>query len=500
MFQSNIPHYRLIRRNNRIMSELNTLEPVNVFHYFEEISKIPRGSGNTAAMTKYLMDFAAAKGLSAESDEAGNVIIRKDASAGYEEVPTVILQGHVDMVCAKTPESKHDFTTDPISLIVEGDYLHADGTTLGGDDGIAVAYMLAILDDKAAAHPALECVFTTDEETGLLGANALDFSKLKGRKLINIDSEQEGVLTVGCAGGIRVDNVIPVGRATVKGLPVLVEVRGLKSGHSGDAIDKGRLNANKLLARYLMELDGVAPFSLVDVSGGDKDNAIPAFSRTHFVIDEDDLAAARTFTEEFAAKVRREYAKTDDTFTITLESGHTHKVTALDADSQEKILLFLNQAPDGVFHMSGTTPGLVQTSSNLGIMRTGEKQFVATSLVRSSVLTERDFIADKFENLTRFLGGSVIKRSGYPAWEYKEDSDLRDLMIEVYRAIYEEDPKITMIHGGLECGIFYGKANDIDAVSIGPDIIAIHTPDEKLSISSVERVFDFLLSVLASMS
>ena len=185
------------------MSVLTALEPVNVFRYFEEISQIPRGSGNTAAMTKYLLDFAAAKGLAAESDEAGNVIIRKEASAGYEEVPAVILQGHVDMVCAKTPESKHNFTTDPISLIVEGDYVHADGTTLGGDDGIAVAYMLAILDDKNAAHPALECVFTTDEETGLLGANALDFKKLKGRKLINLDSEQEGVLTVGCAGGIR---------------------------------------------------------------------------------------------------------------------------------------------------------------------------------------------------------------------------------------------------------------------------------------------------------
>ena len=482
------------------MSEITSFEPVNVFQYFEEISKIPRGSGNTAGMTKYLMDFAAAQGLAAESDEAGNVIIRKDASEGYEDVETVILQGHVDMVCAKTPESGHDFTTDPISLIVDGDYLHADGTTLGGDDGIAVAYMLAILSDNGVAHPPLECVFTVDEETGLSGASALDFSKLKGRKLINIDSEDEGILTVGCAGGIRVDCVIPVGRATVKGLPVLVEIKGLKSGHSGDEIDKGRINANKLMGRYLMELDQVAPFSLVDVSGGDKDNAIPAFSRTHFVIDEDDLDAARTFTDEFTAKVRREYAKTDDGLVITLESGHTHKVTALDADSQEKVIVFLNQAADGVAHMSAVNPGLVQTSSNLGIMRTGEKQFVATSLIRSSVLSERDMLADKLENLTSFLGGKAIRRSGYPAWEYKEDSELRDLMVEVYRAMYEEDPKIALIHGGLECGIFYGKANDLDAVSIGPDMSGVHTPDERLSISSVERVYDFLLSVLASMS
>ncbi len=482
------------------MSELTAFEPANVFHYFEEISKIPRGSGNTAGMTAYLMNFASEHGLAAESDEIGNVIIRKNASEGYEDVDTVILQGHVDMVCAKLPESKHDFTKDPISLIVEGDYVHADGTTLGADDGIAVAYMLAVLDDDSAAHPALECLFTVDEETGLLGASAVDFGKLKGRKLINIDSEKEGILTVGCAGGIRVDCVIPVGRATVKGLPVLVEIKGLKSGHSGDEIDKGRINANKLIARYLLELDDIAPFSLVDVSGGDKDNAIPAFSRTHFVIDEEDLPAARQFTDEFAEKVRREYAKTDEGLVITLESGHTHKVTALDADSQEKVVVFLNQAADGVCHMSGVTPGLVQTSSNLGIMRTGEKQFVATSLIRSSVLTERDMLVAKFENLVRFLGGSVIKRSSYPAWEYKEDSELRDLMIAVYKAMYEEDPKITVIHGGLECGIFYGKANDLDAVSFGPDMTGIHTPSEKLSISSVERCYVFLLSVLASMS
>ncbi|MCR5295443.1 MAG: aminoacyl-histidine dipeptidase [Lachnospiraceae bacterium] len=480
--------------------ELKNLSPENVFEYFAAISKIPRGSGNTKGMTEYLLDFAAKRGLPAEADEIGNVIIKKGASEGYEEAETVILQGHVDMVCVSAPGVVHDFEKDPIHLIADGDYLMADGTTLGGDDGIAAAYMLAILSDDTVAHPNLECLFTVDEETGLAGASAFDFSKLKGRKLINIDSEKEGILTVGCAGGIRADVVLPIRRAVVKGMPVLVEIKGLLGGHSGADIGCGRINANKLMGRYLSELDGLAPLSLVDVFGGDKDNAIPAFARTHFVIDEDDLEKARTFTAEFSARVRKEYAGTDEGLAITLESGHTHKVKAMDADSQQKVILFLSQAADGVYHMSGTTPGLVQTSSNLGIMRTGDVQFVASSLIRSSVLSERDLIAEKFRELASFLGGRVLLRDGYPAWEYRQDSDLRELMVEVYKAMYEEEPKIEVIHAGLECGIFYGKEPSLDAVSIGPDMIGIHTPKEKLSVSSVGRVYDFLLSVLASMA
>ena len=478
---------------------MDNLRPENVFRYFKEISDIPRGSGNTDAITEYLIQFAVSHDFDAIADEVGNVIIKKSATEGFEESEGIILQGHVDMVCAAVPESDHDFLNDPITLKTEGDYLFADGTTLGGDDGIAVAYMLALLDDEEIPHPALECLFTVDEEIGLLGAAALDPEFLDGHVMINLDSESEGVLTVGCAGGVRVDTTIPIGRASIKGMPLLIEIGGLLSGHSGEMIQKGRINALKLMGRFLFELDQKTAFSLVDVSGGDKDNAIPAEAKAHLIVDEDDLETAKKFTKEFVSKVKREYAGTDDGLVIRIESGRTHKVTVMDPDSQEKVIAFLMHVPNGVRHMSGVNSGLVQTSTNLGIARTGTEQFVTTSLTRSSVLSERDALAQEIISLARLLGGAGYLKESYPAWEYRENSKLRETMVRVYSERFGKEPEISIIHGGLECGIFYDKIKNFDAVSIGPDIKDIHTPNEKLSISSAERNWEYLLDVLKAL-
>ena len=479
---------------------MQELQPENVFTFFEVISSIPRGSGNTKAISDFVAGFAKERGLDYVQDKLGNVLIRKGATAGYEEAPVVILQGHMDMVCAKTPESTHNFETDPLKLVVEDDYLYAEGTTLGGDDGIAVAYMLAILDDDEIAHPALECLFTVDEEIGLLGAAGLDASILKGKRMINLDSEDEGVFTVGCAGGIRVDSVIPVTRAVVRGFPVLAEIRGLKGGHSGEMIDKSRANALKLMGRLLYELNEAFAISLCDATGGEKDNAIPTLARARFVIDEDDFEEVKKYIDKFQASLRKEYAGSDEGITVTVEGGRTHKVSAMSPDSQDRVIGFLMQVPYGVSSMSGLTEGLIQTSNNVGIMRTGEDKFVSTSLVRSSVLSQRDAMAATIRNLTELLGGTARTKEGYPAWEFNPISPLRDTMVAVYQQMYEDDPIITVIHGGLECGIFYEKIEGLDAVSIGPDLMDIHTPGEKLSISSAQRVWNFLLSVLASLA
>ncbi|MDO4803218.1 MAG: aminoacyl-histidine dipeptidase [Lachnospiraceae bacterium] len=481
------------------MGVLNDIEPKRVFHYFEEISAVPRGSGDTQALTEYLVQFAIDHDFDAIADEEGNVIIKKIASEGYEDSDVVILQGHMDMVCAAAPGVKHNFERDPISLVVEGDYIKADGTTLGGDDGIAVAYMLAILDDETLPHPPLECVFTIDEEIGLLGAKALDPSFIDGRRMINIDSEEEGTLTAGCAGALTIITSIPVGRAVIKGMPVLVEIGGLKGGHSGNEINSGRINANKLIGRYLYELDRIIAYSLCDISGGEKDNAIPASSKAHFVIDEDDLDEARKFTKEFANAIKKEYAGTDAGLNIKFESGHTHKVSVMDPDSQENVITFLMQIPDGVQHMSGVAKDAVQTSTNLGVMKSGQTQFVTTSMIRSSLTSEKEYVANCIRNLTKYMDGSTQVSSTFKAWEYNAASPLAKVMTEVYEEMNGKKPAICVTHGCLECGVFCEKLDGLDAVSIGPDIEEIHTPNERLSIPSVKRTWDYLLKVLASL-
>ncbi len=481
------------------MSVLEGLQPEGVWTYFEELEQIPRSSGNTTAVSDYLEEFAKERDFKYVRDEKGNVIIYGPAAPDYEESEPVILQGHIDMVAQKTADSEHDFSKDPIELVLENDVITAKGTTLGGDDGIAVAMMLALLDDDTIDHPALECVFTTDEEIGLLGAAALDTKNLSGHTMINLDSEEEGIFTCGCAGGVRADIALPIERNSLKGLPVLVEISGLKGGHSGQMIDSGRANADKIMGRFLYALQEKVSFSLAAISGGEKDNAIPNASKAQFVIDEEDYPIVVTFAEQYNKDLLREYAGIEDAIKITTTKGKVHKVSVMDPISQDKVMFLAQHIPYGVRKMSGTVEGLVETSSNLGILRTGDKEFACTTSIRSSVSTGRKAIQDELSSMAELLGGQIRFVGEYPAWEYNEVSPLRDLMVKEWTDMYGTEPVVNVIHAGLECGVFYDSIPNLDAVSIGPNMEDIHTYNEKLSVSSSERVWNFLLRVLAAL-
>ena len=481
------------------MAVLENCEPKRVFHYFEEICKIPHGSGNTKQISDYLVQFARDHKLNYVQDEMNNVVIYKPGTEGYENAPTVILQGHMDMVCEKRPDVEHDFTKDGLNLSVEGDYISANGTTLGGDDGIAVAYGLAVLESDTIAHPPLEVFITVDEEIGLLGAVGFDCSVLKGRRFINLDSEAEGSIWISCAGGETGISHLPVTRLEAKGEKLTVKISGLLGGHSGAEIDKNRANANSLLGKFLYGLKKKAYYELISVQGGQKDNAITREATAELMILKEDLEAVKEYCEQIQQAWREEYAGTDEGITVTLTDEGEKEVKVLHPTSKEKVVFYLMNVPFGVQKMSGTIPGLVETSSNIGILTTTEDEVTATSSIRSSVETARDAVSDKIEYLTEFLGGEYEIQGAYPAWEYRKDSPLRDKMVEVYEEMYGEKPNVVAIHAGLECGLFYKKMEGLDCVSIGPDMKDIHTSEELLSISSTERVWKYLVKVLAAL-
>ena len=459
------------------------LQPEKVFYYFEQLCAIPHGSGNTGKIAQYLMFFAKAHSLEAEKDASNNVIIRKEASGGYQDAPTVILQGHLDMVCAKEPGSAHDFTKDGLSLRVEDGWIKADGTTLGGDDGIAVAMALAILADEEADHPALEAVFTTDEETGMFGAKALDMECLQGRLLINIDSEQEGVLTVACAGGSKTTVRMPFARKKADGETVTVRITGLTGGHSGAEIHKGRANA-AVLAGQILRDTGLLPVSL---NGGSADNAImPECLLTVCGTD----VEAKCKEEE---KKLREQFPAEDIRLICAPADADAGVMDLDLGA------LLDALPYGVRSMSKDIDGLVQTSLNVGIVRTEGDVLTMTYSVRSSVNKEKDDLNAKLKKVASDFGGRAETNGAYPAWEYRKESPLRDRMAEIYKKLYGKEAAVEAIHAGLECGLFYDALDGLDAVSIGPDMQAIHTPAEALSVASVKRTYEYVLAVLKSL-
>jgi len=482
------------------MSVTENLKPEDVFRYFEELSAIPRGSGNTDQVTEYLAAFAEEHNLDAEGDEYGNVIMRKEASAGYEKAAPVILQAHTDMVCAAAEGVTHDFENEGLKLRVEGDGLFAEGTTLGADDGIGVAYILAILADDTLKHPRLECIFTTDEETGMTGAMNLDYSVIEGKTLINLDSEDEGVLTVGCAGGIRVDTIFPVKRMTVKGTTALVKIDGLTGGHSGGAIHLGRANALKLIARFLMTLEREEDvfYSLVDLTGGSVTNAIPTSASAKIVIEPEDAAKLEDFGAEFEAMLKKEYAGIEDSLSVAVKIGALRKTDdAWDADTADAVVKFINLVPNGLLAVDGE--GAPLSSSNVGKVRVSKEVFGVSCLTRSAVNSSRDAAAMQIKALGEALGGKTYLKEPYSAWERKNDSALADKMSAVYVTMFGKEPTVETVHGGLECGFFFENIEGLDAVSIGPDIADIHTPSEKLSISSAARTYDYLLKVLESL-
>lgn len=478
---------------------LLNLEPKSVFSFFEEISQIPRGSGNEQAISEYLEKFAIERNLEYVRDAANNVIIKKAGSKGYENSPAVILQGHMDMVCEKTDDSTHDFLKDPLKLKVEGDLLSATDTTLGADNGIAVAYCLAILDSDDIAHPPVEVVITTDEETGMSGARALDASVLKAKRLINIDSEEEGYLLVSCCGGRRVNLNFPVSREAVNGFVTLnVNVGGLKGGHSGAEIHLQRANANKLMGRVLRKMGSVSDMRVISIKGGNVDNAITRDCNALISVKEADVEAVKEAAKEMAQMLTNEYRAVEDSVIVNVTEAASDMLPLTKADS-DKIVRVINLIPFGVRAMSADIKDLVETSSNLGIIATEEGNIRISNSVRSSVTSRKDMLCSKLEDIALLAGGSCEMRSDYPGWEFNPDSDLLKLFKSTYVDLYGKEPVVMAMHAGLECGLFAEKMPGVDMISIGPDMWDVHTPQERISIKSVASTWEFIKAVLKNM-
>ena len=474
------------------MNVLENIKPERVMHYFEEISSIARGSGNTERICDYCVEFAKNHFLSVRRDKYNNCIIEKAASGGSKCTEAIILQGHIDMVCEKTEDCTLDMDKDGLRLCTDGEYIWADKTTLGGDDGIAVAMILAILENNDLPMPPIYAVLTSDEEIGMIGAEGLDMSGINAHRLINIDSEDEGVFTVGCAGGCTAECVIPVKRESVQGNLYRVKIAGLTGGHSGTEINRGRLNACMLLGRVLEEIKG----KIININGGGKDNAIASSASAEFCSNED----ISKYAEDLEKIFRAEAPEEDKGVCVKIEKCGSGVYSALDELSAKRALAMLLCLPGGVQSMSCEIEGLVRTSLNLGILKTGEDKITASLCVRSMLGTEKKALLDKIFTLAELLGGAAFVKGDYPAWEYSGDSELCRIMTEVFERQYGRKPKIEAIHAGLECGLFCGKIKNLECVSIGPDILDIHTPKEKLDILSVERVWSYLLAVLEQMS
>ena len=470
------------------MLNLKPEQQKRFFEIFDELCSIPHGSGNTKAISDYCAEFANNNGLFVFQDELNNVVIKKPATKGYKSHEPIILQGHLDMVCEKESTCKIDFEKDGLEIYIDGDYITANGTTLGGDDGIAVAMVLSILEDKNLSHPEIEAVFTTDEETGMYGADGLDINLLNGKMLINIDSENEGVFTVSCAGGARTQINLPLITQENDQTAYEIAIDGLMGGHSGVEIDKGRINASILLGEILDSF--TFNFLISEISGGLKDNAIPRSASCVICSNVNPKEAINSFLKSF------DFGK-DNRPQVTVKEISCKK--SFSKESSLLIVYFLNNVPNGIQKMSSDINGLVQTSLNLGILNTTESGLEASFAVRSSVNNERNELIDTLKDFADGLGGTVSSHGFYPAWEYKKDSKLRRVMCDTYKTLYNAEAAVEAIHAGLECGLFGEKIKGLDAVSIGPNMCDIHTPDEKLSISSSVRVYEFLCEVLKNL-
>ena len=480
------------------MSErkLQGLEPESVFRYFEEICAIPHGSRNTKAISDYLVSFAKAHGLRYRQDESNNVVIFVPGTCGLEDHESVIFQGHMDMVCEKEAGCPLDMAVDGLDVTHDGCCIFAKGTTLGGDDGIAVAYALAILDDNTIAHPPLEVIITVDEEIGMLGAAAMDLADVKGRTMLNLDSEDEGIFTVSCAGGATCTVSLNAERKAVYGPCVRLSVEGLRGGHSGAEIHKNRANANKVMGDFLGRIQKLMPLCLTSFSGGSKDNAIPRACQATVVAMGIGLERINDIAAQLQQEVRETYDEPEalvQAFDVDALGGNA-LTTAATAD----VISLLCAAPNGVQAYCPDMPELVQTSLNLGIVKLGDR-FTATFSVRSSVNAEKEGLITKLKELADFYNGTYSQSGTYPAWEFKKDSRLRDVMVPIYTRMFGKEPKVLAIHAGLECGLLGDKLPGLDCVSIGPQMHDIHTSREKLEIASTKRTWDFLLEVLKAL-
>ena len=476
--------------------KLAGLEPAAVFGYFEEICSMPHGSGNTKIISDYLVNFAKSQGLEYIQDELNNVIIFVPGTGDKQDHAPVVIQGHMDMVCEKDADCPIDMDTQGLDITHDGSYIFAKGTTLGGDDGIAVAFAMALAADKSIAHPPLELVITVDEETGMYGAAGIDLSMLKGRMLLNIDSEEEGIFTVSCAGGARSTIHVPFARKPVYGPCVRLVVKDLQGGHSGVEIHKNRANATKVMGEYLRRVSEKMPFAITAFGGGSKDNAIPRSCEATFVALGNNLEFINDIAAQLQAEIRANYAEPEavvEAFNVDAMGGN-----ALSVEDSKKLIDLVCAVPNSVQAMSKQIPGLVQTSLNLGISKLTE-ELKLTFSVRSSVNQEKQDLLTQLRAITEQFGGAYSQTGEYPAWEYKEDSLLRDTMVKVYADLYGKQAEVVAIHAGLECGLLGEKLPGLDAVSIGPEMHDIHTSRERLGIASVGRTWDFVLAILKAL-
>ncbi len=491
---------------NPDMRVLEALQPNRVFYYFEKISEIPRGSYHTKAVSDYCVSIAKELGLAVRQDDWNNVVIRKPASKGCEHSPVFMIQGHLDMVCEKEPDCTHDFDTEGLELLVDGDYITANGTTLGGDDGIAIAMALAILEDDTLVHPPLEVVFTTEEEVGMDGAIHLDTTDLHAQYLLNLDSEDEGVLTVGCAGGSTQELHKPISRETVTGIPYQIRVHGLQGGHSGVEIQKGRINSNKVMSTILCELMHKTSVRIADIHGGFKHNAIPRESEAMVLfMPGADLAQAESVIKQVQQLYAQAYRDSDSDIAIDFQpcgveykvkNGHLTKLAVFSEEQQKELLQLLVTMPTGVQAMSQTIPGLPETSTNLAVLQLRENEIYLEISNRSSQPAALTLLENRIAEIAGYSGFSIQLQSRYPGWKYRTESLLRDSMKKLYRDLFQKDAVVEMIHAGLECGILLEKMPELDIVSTGPDILDIHTPQERMSISSVARTWTYVLEIL----
>ena len=478
----------------RKMSVLGNTEPREVFHFFEEISQIPRGTYHTKAVSDYCVKFAKDRHLEVIQDALNNVIIKKPGTAGYEDSEPIILQGHLDMVCEKTADSTHDFTKDPLQLYVEDGYVKAKDTTLGADDGIAIAMALAVLDSDSIPHPPVEAVFTVDEEVGMDGAEGIDLSPLKGKKLLNLDSEEDDTLTAGCAGGFRLTYRMPIQRTTRTGKGLEVEICGLKGGHSGVEINQQRGNAHKLAGRLLYHLSREISLSLVELNGGSKDNVIPSVHK--FVMVTEEVEKAKALMREQLRVWKQEFGSDEPGLAMKVTESAEKEYPVMTEESTKKVIFFLMNCPNGVYEYSRSLKGLVETSDNLGVIVTEEDCVRFMILTRSGVSTKIAEMKERYACLVEMLGGTYTIDSEYPAWMFKEHSDIRPIVADAFEKVYGVRPEVTTIHAGLECGLLSGKKPELDCVSFGPNMIGVHSINERLEIASTEKVWKVLQEIL----
>ena len=475
---------------------LEGLEPQAVFSYFEEICHIPHGSGNTAAISRYLVDFAKENCLRYTQDTLGNVILFVEGNGAQEDRAPVILQGHMDMVCEQDASSTKDMKTEGLDVTHDGKVVFAKGTTLGGDDGIAVAYLLALAADKSLPHPPLELILTVDEETGMDGAMGIDLSALRGRQLINLDSEDEGVFTVSCAGGAKSTLHLPVEYTTSNAPLYSCKLEGLRGGHSGVEIHKNRTNANLELGKFLAVIADIAPMQIATLSGGSKDNVIPQEAAATFI---SALSAEKiqAIADERTASIQATFDEPNAKFSV--KAYPVDVSTVLTEADTDRLLRLLTAVPNGVQAMSQAIAGLVETSLNLGVLTLTDTEAALTFAVRSSVDAQKVALVQTLRRQIEALGGSYTERGTYPAWEYKATSALRETFVAAYQKLYGTAPKIEAIHAGLECGLFSEKIENLDCISLGPQMHDIHTARETLEIASVKRTWDLLLEVLKTL-